>query len=574
MSAFPQPEYNDPPAPRSRVESVLDRAPLAMLEVEGRGHVVSFVNEAACRLLDKTRAQLLGNPFAEAVPHGARCVAQLDRIYKTGTSENHAEPAALDTEASGWLYAMWPTLDAQQRPARLVIQLTKAPSPQIVAAMNEALLISGLRQHELREEAEKTNVRSQDEIALAKAAETALRDANNELLAAREIAERASKAKDDFLAALSHELRTPLTPVLLIAASLCQDERLPAEVREQLSMIERNVTLEARLIDDLLDLTKIAHGKLSLHSERCDAHSLIGLAIEIVREDARDKGIVIERTLTAHRSGLMADPARFQQVIWNLLRNSVKFTPRGGRITVSTREETTAEGQLWLRIEVADTGIGIEATALEGIFRSFDQGGLTGDHRFGGVGLGLAIARAVVVLHGGRISALSEGTNRGSTFVVELPGAIEPATGVIEIRPPCNIGNAGRAGPVKKTMPLRVLLVEDHENTLQALSMLLRRDGHHVITASTVANALALAATQPLDLVISDLGLPDGTGTELMEKLRADHGLRGIALSGYGMEDDLARTLDAGFVAHLVKPVSIADLRRAVVAVAGREVGA
>ena len=195
MSASPQPDRNDPPTPRSHAESVLDRAPLAMLEVEGRGHVVSFVNDAACRLLDKTRAQLLGNPFAEAVPHGARCVAQLDRIYETGASENHAEPAALDTDASGWLYAMWPTLDAQQRPARLVIQLTKAPSPQIVAAMNEALLISGLRQHELREEAEKTNVRSQDEIALAKAAETALRDANNELLAAREIAERASKAK-------------------------------------------------------------------------------------------------------------------------------------------------------------------------------------------------------------------------------------------------------------------------------------------------------------------------------------------------------------------------------------------
>jgi PAS domain S-box-containing protein len=383
----------------------------------------------------------------------------------------------------------------------------------------------------------------------------------NDLKTAQDASERASRAKDSFLAALSHELRTPLTPVLMTAAALRNDGRLPAEVREQLGMIERNVALEARLIDDLLDLTAISRGKLALRAELCDAHTLIGLAIEIVAGEARAKGISLEPDLRARRGTLLVDPARFQQVIWNLLRNGVKFTPPGGRISIRTRDETTAAGATGFRLEVADSGIGIDPARLEQIFQPFDQGGLAGDHRFGGLGLGLVVARAVVDLHGGRIHAESAGPGRGATFIVELPEASAPSAGANGTAP----GAASAPAHALPTAPqsLRLLVVEDHESTLQALVRLLQRDGHRVSSAASVTAALAAAAASPFDVVISDLGLPDGTGSDLMEQLRAAYGLRGIALSGYGMEEDLARSRAAGFVAHLVKPVHFGDLRRA-----------
>ncbi|MES2465846.1 MAG: PAS domain S-box protein [Verrucomicrobiota bacterium] len=384
----------------------------------------------------------------------------------------------------------------------------------------------------------------------------------HKLKLAQSEAERASRAKDEFLAALSHELRTPLTPVLMTAAALRDDERLPAEVRDQMAMMERNIALEARLIDDLLDLTAISRGKLKLRPEPSDAHSLISLAVEIVRSEAQIRGLTIEQEFAAPLSGLMVDPARFQQVIWNLLRNAVKFTPSGGRIHIQTRDETDADGRTWFSVAVTDTGIGIDPMALEKIFLPFEQSIAAGDHQFGGVGLGLAIARAIVKLHGGRIEARSDGRKLGATFVVEFPDAKEPPSGVAEPVPGITGPEGSAGGPESKA--LRILLVEDHAATLEALSTLLRRAGHSVITASTVADGLAAAGQGTLDLVVSDLGLPDGTGIQLMEKLREAYQLRGIALSGYGMEDDLARCREAGFVTHLVKPVRFADLRRAI----------
>jgi CheY-like chemotaxis protein len=267
--------------------------------------------------------------------------------------------------------------------------------------------------------------------------------------------------------------------------------------------------------------------------------------------------VSISRDFQAKLSGLNADPARFQQVIWNLLRNSVKFTEAGGTISVRTTNELNEDGQQWLRIEVTDTGIGFGPAFIDQIFQPFDQGEHSGTHRFGGVGLGLAIARAIVDMHGGRITARSEGTNKGSTFVVELPGAMMPRNGTREpaVQPAAPTQNAPAQPP-----PLRLLIVDDHANTLQSLRHLLKRRGHEVVTAGNVTDALSAASRETFDLVISDLGLPDGSGTELMEKLRDTYGLRGIALSGYGLEDDMVRTQKAGFVAHLVKPVQFAEL--------------
>jgi signal transduction histidine kinase/response regulator RpfG family c-di-GMP phosphodiesterase len=381
--------------------------------------------------------------------------------------------------------------------------------------------------------------------------------------------EQASRAKDNFLAALSHELRMPLTPILMTAAALREDHRLPDEVRQQLGMMERNISLEARLIDDLLDLTRIAKGKLPLRPQLCDAHSLISLALDIVRDDAQEKGLVLQREFCAQKSGLVADPSRFQQVIWNLLRNAVKFTPPGGRVVIRTRDEPADGDQPKLRIEVEDTGIGIPPEVMSEIFEPFEQGRVGGDHRYGGLGLGLAIARAIVDLHHGTILAESGGQGQGATFVVELPGATEPPVGLADGTdapapaadgaPPADGGSAG--------VPLRILLVEDHEATLQVLSRLLTRTGYDVTAVSGTAAAIVEAAARSFDLVISDLGLPDGSGNELMEKLRDEYGLRGIALSGYGMEEDIERSRRSGFVAHMVKPVDLGQLRRTIASV-------
>jgi PAS domain S-box-containing protein len=381
------------------------------------------------------------------------------------------------------------------------------------------------------------------------------REGEAALIAEKERAEVASKAKDNFLATLSHELRTPLTPVLMTAAALREDSRLPADVRAELGMIERNVALEARLIDDLLDLTRIAKGKLQLREEMCDVHSLIGLVVEILRDEAQSKPVAIEVEMSARRSGLRGDPARLQQLFWNLLRNAIKFTPVNGRIAIRTRDETDGR----LRVEVSDTGVGIEPEAIEAIFRPFEQAGKEGDHRFGGLGLGLAIARAIVDLHGGVIQAESQGPGKGATFVVELPRVADQATGVAE-----QPEDTGMEAVQERAPALRLLLVEDHEPTLAVLKRLLVRAGHQVVTAGSVAAARAAAESGQFDVVISDLGLSDGTGIEVMGQLRAlDPRLRGIALSGYGMEEDLKRSLDAGFSAHLVKPVDFEQLQRA-----------
>jgi PAS domain S-box-containing protein len=390
----------------------------------------------------------------------------------------------------------------------------------------------------------------------------------HELKTAQRTAEAASKAKDDFFAALSHELRTPLTPVLMTASVLKDDERLPADVRDQLGMIQRNIALEARLIDDLLDLTRIARGKIDLRPQPCDLHSLVSLVVEIIREEAREKRIEIHLSLDAQRRTLQGDPARLQQVFWNLLRNAVKFTAEKGRIEIRSFDVagTSCEtGDSRICIQVRDDGVGFAPGVADRIFQPFAQGKPPGGHQFGGLGLGLSIARAIVELHRGAIRAESHGEGHGATFSVELPAALLTEESVPDSGSTTAGGEeAGEQPPP----PMRLLLVEDHEATLAVLTRLLTRAGHTVVGAMTLAEARRAAAAGPFDAIISDMGLPDGTGAELMVELRERHGLRGIVLSGYGMEQDVQRSLQAGFSAHLVKPVDFNELRRALTLIA------
>ncbi|MES2597721.1 MAG: PAS domain S-box protein [Verrucomicrobiota bacterium] len=400
-----------------------------------------------------------------------------------------------------------------------------------------------------------------------KLAEEKLRENEDVLLAAKESAEAASRAKDKFLAQLSHELRTPLTPVLMTAAALSEDPSLAPETREQLAMIQRNVALEARLIDDLLDLTRITHGKLTLHSESCDACRLIGLAVDIVRDEARQKRIHVTVDLLAEPLTIQGDPARLQQVIWNLLRNAVKFTSPGGLVRLTSRLGEPLAGRsepasLW--IEISDTGIGFSSASASRLFEPFEQGDVAGDQRFPGLGLGLAIARAIIDMHHGTITAASPGPGKGATFTVALPIGVGlgASTGVAGVTGAAPSRREDPSDPSSE-QPMRILLVDDHQTTRDVLARLLRRAGHDVITAEDVSHALAAAGRAKFDVVVSDIGLPDGTGFDLMMELRARHGLRGIALSGYGTDEDLLDSASSGFVEHLVKPVTIQQVRQA-----------
>jgi PAS domain S-box-containing protein len=379
------------------------------------------------------------------------------------------------------------------------------------------------------------------DITEKKNAEFALERAKNE-------AEEANRAKDRFLAMLSHELRTPLTPVLMTIASLRREPNLSDDLRRDLEILQRNVELEALLIDDLLDLTRISHGKLELHNDAVDVHSIIEHALSISAADLYAKNVTVTRHFEAREHHCWADAARLQQVLWNLLKNSAKFTPAGGRVDISTRNDEAHR----IVIEVADSGIGIAPELLPRIFDAFEQGGGGITSKYGGLGLGLAISKRVVDLHQGTIAARSEGSGRGATFTVTL-NAME--TSLLE-------------GPVlflesdpAPVNPIQILFVEDHDDTARVLLRILAHAGFNVSHAATLAKAREMAARQRFDLLITDLGLPDGSGLELMKSLREAQGVSGIALSGFGTDEDVAASMAAGFAAHLVKPIDWERLR-------------
>jgi len=313
-------------------------------------------------------------------------------------------------------------------------------------------------------------------------------------------------------------------------------------------VLQRNVELEALLIDDLLDLTRIAHGKLELHSDAVDVHATIEHALSISAGDLIGKKIQVIRHFDAREHHCWADHARLQQVFWNLVKNAAKFTPEGGRVEISTRNTPTHE----LIIEISDTGIGIEPDLLPRIFDAFEQGGGTVTSKYGGLGLGLAICKRVVDLHRGTIHAHSDGRGRGAKFTVTLnameTSMLEGPVLFLESEPP-------------RMKHIQVLLVEDHEDTARVLGRILRNAGFDVSHAGTMAEARTLAASRRFDLLISDLGLPDGSGLDLMKALRDTHGLKGIALSGFGTDEDVAASEAAGFSAHLTKPVDWDRLR-------------
>ncbi|MEP6809371.1 MAG: ATP-binding protein [Chthoniobacterales bacterium] len=368
---------------------------------------------------------------------------------------------------------------------------------------------------------------------------------------AKQAAEAANRAKDQFLAMLSHELRTPLTPVLMTIAALRRQPDLGEPLQADLEVLQRNVELEALLIDDLLDLTRITHGKLELRHDGVDIHTTLGHALAITSGDLLAKDLQVSKIFEATEHHCWADAARLQQVFWNLVKNAVKFTPAGGAITVRTRND----GEHRIVVEITDSGVGIEPELLPRIFDAFEQGGRAVTSQYGGLGLGLAISKRVIDLHGGSIFAESAGPGKGATFTVILAAM---RTSLLE-GPAAFFPHEDVAAH-----PATILLVEDHRDTARVLQRILEHAGYEIVHAETLARARELAETQSFDLVISDLGLPDGSGVDLMRFLHTEYGLSGIALSGFGTEDDILASTAAGFNEHLTKPVDWPQLRGAI----------
>jgi CheY-like chemotaxis protein len=354
---------------------------------------------------------------------------------------------------------------------------------------------------------------------------------------------------------------------VLAAASLLESSRdLSAEeVRRHVEMIRKNVETEARLVDDLLDVTRISRGKVHLHYEVVDAHGAVRNVVAMVQSDIDAKGLELTLGLRAKDHHVSADPGRLQQVLLNLLSNAVKFTGEGGMVAVRTvNENGPGHG---LKVEVSDGGVGFEPEVLPRLFKPFEQGEKTVTRQFGGLGLGLSIVRALVEMHGGSITAMSPGTGKGATFSFRLKTVMPPSVQAPSPRDstavPAAVGGGERGGTVG-AIRCRVLLVEDHADTRKMLTYVLESFGCKVAAVGTVKEAAELAGRQEFDLLLSDIGLPDGSGLDVIRQVRERQNVRSIALSGFGQDDDLRRSLEAGFEQHLTKPVSLQTLRDAI----------
>ncbi|AMV20817.1 response regulator [Planctomyces sp. SH-PL14] len=400
--------------------------------------------------------------------------------------------------------------------------------------------------------------------------------------AARGEAERANRLKDDFLATLSHELRTPLNAIVGWSQLLRMGSSTPAELNEGLEAIERNSHAQSQMIADLLDISRITSGKIRLDVEAIDPAAFVEAALSAVRPAADAKEIRLIQTLSAAAGPILGDPSRLQQVLWNLVNNAVKFTPRGGRVQVSVRRVNSH-----VEIRVADNGRGIEKTLLPLVFERFRQGDGTSTREHGGLGLGLAIARQIVEMHGGTIEAESEGDGKGATFIVRVPvssvrlsqpheesAAGEPAAADSPAAPEAPTVGAGWRVDLSG---IRVLLVEDDDDSRAMVKRVLTGRGAEVREVASV-NA-ALEAIEPFrpHILISDLGMPGRDGLDLIRDIRRRgvtyQSLPAIALTAFARLEDRRRALLAGFQVHLTKPVDPHELTAVTASLTGRTGG-
>lgn len=482
-------------AAEARWRTLFDQAPGFMAILRGPEHLFEYANARYTELIGGRN--VIGKPLREALPEirGQGFINLLNRLYRTG--EHHigfATPVTIERVRREVRY-----LDFIYQPLR-----------------DEQGAIIGILVHGF--------------------------DVTERVLAGQAL-EAADQRKNEFLAMLAHELRNPLAPIHNASEFLRRTGGGDARYAPLIDIIHRQTTHLRRLVDDLLDVSRITQGRIELKTEAIELSSVVRQALETTQQQLDAKELRLSLRQPEAPLFVRADRARIIQCVSNVLTNSAKYTDRGGMIGVEIRHL----GE-WAEVEIADTGIGISPELLPRIFDIFVQGDRALDRSQGGLGIGLAVVKQLMTLHGGEVRAFSEGPGRGATFCLRIP-----AMAVAE-----DVQQVPAAHPVA---PRRVLVVDDNHDSAESLAMLLRLDGNTVELAASGEDALRLAGRVPFDIVLLDIGLPQMDGYEVARRLRANGAqARLVALTGYGREEDRRRALDAGFEAHLVKPVDFAAL--------------
>lgn len=522
-------------AERAKLVYLFSKAPAFVATLRGPDHVVELINPAYLQLVG--HRDVMGKAIRQALPEieGQGFFELLDNVYQTGEAFRGSEvPIQLQREPKGAL---------EQRILDFVYQ-------PIFDAQGQ---VSGIFAHGI-DITEQVN--------------------------ARKDAEEANRAKDEFLAVLSHELRTPLNAILGWSLMLGEGKLAKDDERKGIEAIQRNAQLQAQLIEDILDVSRIITGKLRLEVRPIELSTVVEAAVESVLLAAQAKEIRLQRVLDSGTTLVSGDPNRLQQVVWNLLSNAIKFTPKGGRVQVRLERVNSH-----IEIIVTDTGMGIPADVLPYVFDRFRQADSTTTRQYGGLGLGLSIVRHVVEMHGGTVEAESVGLGQGTTFTVKLPLIalrsldVEPEKRQDREHPTANTPNPNRtfegASELRELKDLNVLVVDDEDDTRMMVATVLERYGSYVTTVNSAAEALRAIQVLRPDVLISDLGMPGEDGYSLIKKIRALPAELGghtpaAALTAYARVEDRMRVLRAGFQIHVPKPVDPAELVTVVASLAGR----
>ena len=506
----------------AELAAIVESSDDAILSKDLAGTIRSF-NKAAERMLGFTAAEIVGQSVLRIVPPELR----------------HEEQEILEKIRVGRLIRHYETVRVAKDGRRLDVSLTISP---IRGPLGEVIGVSSIAR----------DITDQKREALERE-----RLLHNER-AARTEAERANRVKDDFVAMVSHELRTPLNAILgwtdLLKSAGGDTDLLARGV----DVIARNTRLQAQVIGDLLDVSRIVSGKIALDLSRLDLTSIVTNSVEALQSPALEKGVALTTRIALGPIATVGDPARLQQIVWNLLSNAIKFTPKGGSVTVELRR---LDGHA--EIVVTDTGAGIPSDFLPDLFERFRQASAMTTRRHGGLGLGLSIAKHLTELHGGSIRASSRGEGKGATFVVTLPLKSEEPTSLLTDRRRDSDEAAAEAGKVSLA-GLSVLVIEDDQDTRDLIRRLLESHRAHVVVAATAPEALEVLQRDRPDMIVSDIGLPDVDGYELIRRIRGlDDALAqtpAVALTAFARFEDRTRALAAGFNAHVAKPVEPSEL--------------
>lgn len=492
--------------------AIVDSSDDAIVSKNLSGIVMSW-NKGAERIFGYTAEEMIGEPIMKLLP--------MDR--------RHEETRILERLKMGERMDHYETVRVRKDGVQIDVSLTISPIKDSDGTVIGASKIA-------RDITEQKRVQAQ----IAKA---------NEQLS------RANRMKAEFISTLSHELRTPLNAILGWTQILKTDAT-PEDVREGVEVIERNVRTQSQLIEDLLDMSRIEAGKVLLDIQRLDLAAVISAAMEVVRAAADAKCIKLSSAFSSVEGVVMGDRNRVQQIVWNLLTNAIKFTPKEGRVHVTLQRVNSH-----VEIAVADNGAGITPEFHDHIFERFSQVDSSTTRRHGGLGLGLSIVKNLVELHGGTVRAKSAGLEKGSTFIVSLP--------LVPVRHENGDSGAERNAEVDGTAPdvrlhgVKVLAVDDDADSLAVIRRILRRAGAEVRTASSVSEGLKAFGEFEPHVVLSDIGMPDHDGYEFISRIRqsvAGRGVPAVALTALARSEDRTRALRAGFQMHVAKPVDAAEL--------------